>query len=244
MEIATIPSTPGLPYLVIGLSRGKRALISESDRALITPFKWSVARTHAGNYYAVRNIYTRDAATQKVVGTQVLMHRVILGATKGQRTKHLNGDGLDNRRENLSIVTEFNEGMDEARPLPGQDKIPRRRWAINHPFVEVGVEGMVWMNYDNPSRLPANYYYIDYEGGKAIFRTGGRTMKQAVAKYVEVHWGRALKFGEQDAVIRLSRKPKEELERICANIDRRFLPNVDGSPILPVDPASVVGELL
>jgi hypothetical protein len=35
----------------------------------------------------------------------IRMHTVIAGTPKGKDTDHLNGDGLDNRRENLRAVT-------------------------------------------------------------------------------------------------------------------------------------------
>lgn len=38
-------------------------------------------------------------------GRQVLLHRIILHTPKGKDTHHINGNKLDNRRENLEVLT-------------------------------------------------------------------------------------------------------------------------------------------
>lgn len=63
--------------------------------------------------------------------TAVLMHRVILGAKKGQIVDHINGDGLDNRRENLRFVT-HGQNMQNRR---GATK--RSKTGIRGVFFEV-----------------------------------------------------------------------------------------------------------
>jgi hypothetical protein len=48
-------------------------------------------------------------------GKAVRLHRVLLGATKGQCVDHINHDGLDNRRSNLRIATHAQNLMNRRK---------------------------------------------------------------------------------------------------------------------------------
>jgi len=76
----------------IPLTQGRFALVDDVDFKELNEFKWC-AVSDGHNWYAKR---TRG---------NIYMHRVILGATKGQQVDHINGDGLDNRRKNLRSCT-------------------------------------------------------------------------------------------------------------------------------------------
>ena len=76
----------------IRLARGKTALVDNADFDRLNAHKW-----HFNGKYACRNV--------KVKGTIVTMHREILDAPQGMEVRHLNGDYLDNTRENLELVT-------------------------------------------------------------------------------------------------------------------------------------------
>ena len=80
----------------IKTSRGQWALIDESDIGLVSSFSWSAspAKQAREKYYA----------KTKIGGTTVYMHRMIIGARKGDLVDHINGNTLDNRRANLRIV--------------------------------------------------------------------------------------------------------------------------------------------
>lgn len=79
----------------IPLSQGKVALIDDEDFERISKYKW-YARKTGYVYYAVR----------KIDNQAFYMHREILGVTDRKiDVDHCNGDGLDNRRENLREAT-------------------------------------------------------------------------------------------------------------------------------------------
>jgi len=72
--------------------------VDEEDYLLLSRHTWSVAK--AGNvYYAVTSIGDRSYSYH--------MHRMILGnpPSRNRMIDHINGDGLDNKKENLRFVT-------------------------------------------------------------------------------------------------------------------------------------------
>jgi hypothetical protein len=81
------------------------ALIDDADLPLIAGLK-------------LRPRLLRDADLRyvefKVRGSTRLLHRHLLGAKKGEVVDHINGDGFDNRRENLRICTHA-ENMQNRR---------------------------------------------------------------------------------------------------------------------------------
>lgn len=85
----------------VQLTRGMNTLIDEEDFPLVGVFRWnSLPSATAGRFYAVRN-KRADHGKQR----RVFMHRVIHGAKDSLRVDHRNGDGLDNRRDNLRDAT-------------------------------------------------------------------------------------------------------------------------------------------
>ncbi len=82
------------------LTQGKVALVDDEDYVLVASYKWR-AKSHGRTAYA--HAHTRGPhAAQKTI----LMHRLITGAKPGQQVDHVNGDGLDNRRENLRFASQ------------------------------------------------------------------------------------------------------------------------------------------
>lgn len=79
----------------VPLSKGKAfAIVDDSDFGSLTRWKWKLT-----NGYASRGI-----RSGKKVGT-VFMHRVVNKTPDGLITDHINGDKLDNRKENLRSCT-------------------------------------------------------------------------------------------------------------------------------------------
>lgn len=84
----------------IELTKGKTTLVSDEDYAELSQYKWMASRMRGKYYYAMRSV-TIAPKKRKTV----LMHRVILNAGSGQCVDHIDGDGLNNTRNNLRLVT-------------------------------------------------------------------------------------------------------------------------------------------
>lgn len=86
----------------IELTHGKIALIDDCDAVLVLGHKWSTKWSAYQNkkrvWYAATNV---PAPEKKNKQRMVLMHRLIMQAQRGEQVDHRNGDGLDNRRQNL-----------------------------------------------------------------------------------------------------------------------------------------------
>lgn len=128
----------------IPLSQGKVAIVDDEDYEELLKFKWS-ARRDPNTYYAVSHTLT---ACRKRRG--IRMHRVIIAPPIGMEIDHINGNGLDNRKENLRIVTRRQNSQNKHTPktshFPGVnwDK-SRGKWAtrikVNKNFYSLGRYG-------------------------------------------------------------------------------------------------------
>lgn len=87
------------------LTRGYEAMIDVADIGLVNNANWSVFTPNGRN-----NIYA-DRRTP----TRALLHRVIMGFPDMQ-VDHINGNGLDNRRCNLRLVTHSQNQMNRNGP--------------------------------------------------------------------------------------------------------------------------------
>lgn len=76
----------------IPICGGHVALVDDCDYDMVIKFKWRKTRGYA---------LTRKPGEK----TTTSMHRMILKTPKGLETDHINGNKLDNRRENLRICT-------------------------------------------------------------------------------------------------------------------------------------------
>ena len=81
----------------INLTKGKKALVDSEWQEMLDCIKWHT--TSKG--YAATNVFC--AKSNKF--TYERMHRVIIDAKKGEIVDHINRNKLDNRLENLRIVS-------------------------------------------------------------------------------------------------------------------------------------------
>lgn len=125
----------------IPLVNGKGvALVDDEDFALVSACRW---RLH-NNGYAITN--ARNGAR----GATLFMHRLILTLADGEQTDHVNGNKLDNRRENLRRCTAAENSRNQRKWTTDRTSQykgvywsnTRRRWTaritVNGRLLQVG----------------------------------------------------------------------------------------------------------
>lgn len=79
---------------------GGVVLLDDQDYEAVSRYRWLVRKNF-------NTSYAQRASGRKTI----LMHRVILGVGPGEPVDHRNGNGLDNRRENLRKCTNAQNQM-------------------------------------------------------------------------------------------------------------------------------------
>lgn len=135
---------------VIFLTKGKKAFVSDEDYEELSKYKW-YANQRGSDCYAHRKQWIKDENENRAVNktrglpgkrvvhghyVDVSMHRAILKPADGLQVDHINGNGLDNRRENLRVVdastNAFNQKIrsNSSSGIRGvsYEKMPSGRW--------------------------------------------------------------------------------------------------------------------
>jgi hypothetical protein len=86
------------------IGSGKFVIVDDDDYEELNKYKWSMMRSRKTDY--ARRL------------KNVLMHRLISGASDGFVVDHINGNGLDNRKENLRVCTVSQNSKNNKCPLP------------------------------------------------------------------------------------------------------------------------------
>ena len=92
---------------MIELTQGRVALVDDTDYEWLSQFSWCTRASSGGllgTMYAERRRQVREYTLSKRSGC-VQMHRALLQPPDDLDVDHINGDGLDNRRCNLRIVS-------------------------------------------------------------------------------------------------------------------------------------------
>ena len=95
-------TSPSEDYRLIPLTRGQFAKIDAADFERLSAFKWFAA--------FMNNDHTAYVVRKVTVGTRkqktIWMHREVVGINDSRLcVDHINGDCLDNRRDNLRVAT-------------------------------------------------------------------------------------------------------------------------------------------
>lgn len=117
---------------------GKFTLINDEDFNRVSKVRWHMISKnfdYAHAYYPING---------KLVRT--FLHRFILNAKKGQVVDHINGNTLDNRKENLRICTSMQNQRNCKKPVTNTSgykglvyrkggKARKKKWAV---WIRVG----------------------------------------------------------------------------------------------------------
>lgn len=87
-------------------------IVDESDWPKLSHFRWTVKISKNNKFYAVTNNTIVPRIPKKLK-----MHRVILDSSDGNFVDHVDGDGLNNIRENLRFATEQQNGWNKKRKI-------------------------------------------------------------------------------------------------------------------------------
>jgi hypothetical protein len=89
----------------IPLNHGKVALVDDEDFNFLNQFKWYAVNTSKWCHFGYVMGYYPTKYREKHGIRTIYMHRLIMQPKQGFQIDHINGNSLDNRKENLRIVT-------------------------------------------------------------------------------------------------------------------------------------------
>ncbi len=89
----------------IKLTQGKVVLVDDEDFEKLNQYKWRLAKRG-------KTIYAQTRFPNSV---QILMHRFLMNTPQGMETDHIDGDGLNNQRNNLRICTHRENSMNQRK---------------------------------------------------------------------------------------------------------------------------------
>lgn len=106
-----------MQHVELTLPGGHKCLVDKADEELVRQYRWvaDVRRLECGELkiYAKTILKSHTKPNGKRVRPKLYMHRLIMDAPRGRRgykqsvplVDHINGNGLDNRRSNLRLVS-------------------------------------------------------------------------------------------------------------------------------------------
>lgn len=106
------------------LNNGEKTKVDDDDYKKYCGFKWTASKDKSGDYRPVRRInlgYKKSKLIQ--------LHRMIIGAKRGQIVDHINRDTLDNRKCNLRLCNKSQNGMNRPANKNSESGIKGVSWS-------------------------------------------------------------------------------------------------------------------
>lgn len=91
----------------IATTNGYTIFVDDEDYPDLSKRKWFARKSAGRTWYATSKLEGRRHSPN------ISMHRVVMNYPKGLEVDHINGNGLDNRKENLRICTHLQNGMNQ-----------------------------------------------------------------------------------------------------------------------------------
>lgn len=120
-------------YLGGGMGIGRSVLISKDIFTLVDDdiFDWlNQWRWHITNGYIIRKQYGKRGENKKP--ENIYIHRLIMGTPNGYVTDHINGNKLDNQRDNLRIGTQSQNMMNRGKQKNNTSGYKGVHWNKQH----------------------------------------------------------------------------------------------------------------
>jgi hypothetical protein len=93
----------------IPLTKGKFAIIDDSDFERVNQFKWCAHKSkRSSTWYAIRH----GARPQR---KSILLHVFLMNPLQGMKIDHIDGNGLNSQRHNLRVVTDSQSAMNKGK---------------------------------------------------------------------------------------------------------------------------------
>jgi len=95
-------------------AHGRHTILYDAcDADKVEPYSWYIMKGYKKKtYYAKRNLPRRADGSRPAT---LLMHRVLTECPKGMMVDHRNGNGLDNRQENMRVCTMSQNQMNRGK---------------------------------------------------------------------------------------------------------------------------------
>lgn len=96
----------------IKLTHGFETIVDDEDYEYLSQWPWHATSPKSGKHiYACRKGRICEGDHRQTI----LMHRIIINVPDNLKTDHINGNGLDNRRSNLRMCTDAQNGYNSKK---------------------------------------------------------------------------------------------------------------------------------